>query len=172
MAAFQYLGDIAPYIPKDANGNALPYYILVEGTGNDDSQAGLQAAATSLYEGLAVAYPTASIIVTGRWMTEGVSSATAIATDAAYSAAYATALTAFPQLAINGKSAFIDLFNGSGVGYLNGHTNIGSPSGSAGINTDAYVYTDGTHPAGQRGHWYFANQIEQKLMPLLMPRAR
>ena len=30
-----YLGDVAPNVPRDSSGNALPFYLLVAGSGTD-----------------------------------------------------------------------------------------------------------------------------------------
>jgi hypothetical protein len=158
---FQYLGDIAPNVPKNAAGQPLPFVIFVQGTGNDDGQSTLGTVAAAEYAGLASTFPTATILATGRWMNQGPQTSGGLVTNAYLQTASASLTTYF------GVTPFVNLFNSSsGVGYLNGTTNIGSPSGAAGINTDQYVYYDGTHPSGVGGHYYLANVIAKGLFSL------
>ncbi len=158
----RYLGDVAPFVPKDESGNVLPFYILVEGSGGDDPYASqLQASAQALYHGLASRFPAARIIATGRWMNEGPETMIARATNSALQAAS----SALPP--IHGRAPFVNLFDSStGVGYLNGTTNIGDPSGEPGANTDVYVYYDGAHPT-TAGHAYLAKIIASHLYPIV-----
>lgn len=158
----RYLGDIAPFVPADELGNASEFYILVEGSGGDDLYASeLEADARVLYTGLAAKFPTAKIIATGRWMNQGPETVAARATNSALQAAS----SALPF--IDNHSPFLNLFSTStGVGYLNGTTNIGAPSGQPGINTDVYVYYDGTHPT-VAGHSYLAKIISDGLFSIV-----
>lgn len=153
MTIFPYLGDIAPYVPVDGSGNPKPFVIFIEGSGNDDNQAGVQAAAASLYSGVAAKWPQAIVIASGRWMNFGPAPTAGKATDVSYVAAS----PALPT--INSHSAFIDLFNNStGVGYLNCQTTIAGPTGASGCNTDYYVSWDGTHPS-TAGYNFLSNQL-------------
>ena len=154
IAVQHYIGDIAPFLPTDAFGTPVPFYIFVEGTGGDDNFLDqLPSAATALYSGLAARFPTARIIATGRWMNQGPETPIARATNSALQEASRVLAM------INGQSPFVNLFNSStGIGYLNGSTDIGNPSGQPGVNTDIYVSYDGTHPT-TAGHLYLAKTI-------------
>jgi hypothetical protein len=159
----QYLGDIAPFVPTDETGSPTSFIIFVEGSGNDDSygQGAVQTAAQKLYSGLIAKFPTAVVIASGRWMNDGPESDVARATNLGLQAA-ASSLTQY-----SGVTPFVNLFDSStGVGYLNGYTNIGDPSGAPGINTDYYVYYDGTHPSWTGGHYYLASVMANILRSL------
>src|SRR5258708_8010279 len=61
------LGDVAENVPTDATGNALPFFLLVSGSGNDtaftDSQ--VQSAASYVAQQIVARFPTASTIFVG-----------------------------------------------------------------------------------------------------------
>lgn len=153
----QNRGDLAPNVPVDANGNRLPFIILVQGSINDQSQTGVQAATTALLQALRNNYPQAMIFMGGLPMTNGPQSVP-VSTDVAY---------------INGTAAvsgvtYIPLFSEvTGVGYLNGFTTIGNPSGASGINTDVYMHNDAGHPS-LLGHPYLAQQYAQAILAALL----
>ena len=167
----QYLGDIAPYIPKDGFGNPLPFYILVQGSINDVSNyATLQAAATDLYASLAARFPTAVILATGTAMSWGLVASTWLSAETALENAAAALQN------VNGKSPFLALFNKTtGAGYLtSGGENsggmstyhLGNPKGTAGYNVDQYVWTDGVHPSAW-GHIFLADVMAKGFADIL-----
>lgn len=143
----QYVGDIAPIVPKDRSGNALPFTIVVQSSVNDiSSYTTLQAAASAYYTALHVAFPTATIIATGIPMEKGPMSDVNVAhAIAAQQAIIAAATDSIPK--INGAIALLPTYDSTtGVGYLNGTTNVATAAGAAGVNTDIMVGSDGVHP--------------------------
>lgn len=154
----QNLGDLAPNVPRDLNGNLVPFTILVQGSINDIGQSGLQAATTSLLQSLQASYPQATIFMGGLPMTSG-----PLGVPNTTDNAYLNGTAAVPGI------TFIPLFSeATGAGYINGATNIGSPSGASGVNTDVYIYNDGSHPT-LAGHPYLAQQYAQAILKAIQP---
>jgi hypothetical protein len=159
----QYTGDIGSLLPKDIHGNTLPFYILIQSSVNDVSSTGtLTAAATTMFSALQTRFPTATIIGTGVPAFQGPMTGTYLTEEADMEAAIAAGLPT-----INGSSAILPTFNSStGAGYLNGTTNVSSPSGAAGINTDLDVYIDGIHPTPW-GHYFLGSIWTQEFVDLV-----
>lgn len=156
MTLTQFLGDIAPYVPVDVNGKAMPFFIFVQGSVNDGGAftTGLLDAATAYFTNLQTKFPTATVITSGPGMNAGPANAANKAVAVAMNAAATASLKR-----INGQVPVMNLFDPvSGIGYENGTTNIGAQSGLTGINTDMYVWWDGTHPTAL-GHVALANQF-------------
>jgi hypothetical protein len=57
-----YLGNVAENVPTDSSGKALPFFLLVSGSGNDASNtdAQVQAAASYVAQQIIARFPTAS----------------------------------------------------------------------------------------------------------------
>jgi hypothetical protein len=162
MSCTQWLGDIAPYVPKDGAGNLLPFVIVIQGSVNDESQSGFSASYVQSYmQALAAAFPQAYIFLTGLLGNYGPLT-TAALTVQQYLQQGAVGLPL-----VNGQTPFLATFNDStGVGMLNGSTNITTQSGLAGINTDAFVWSDGTHPTfyGHRAHAQYLAYLIQLIL--------
>lgn len=143
----RYVGDIVPIVPRDKSGKALPFTIVVQSSVNDiPYYATLQAAASDYYTALHRAFPTATIIATGIPMEKGpMSDANVAHAIAAQQAIIAAATDSIPK--INGAIALLPTYDSTtGVGYLNGTTNVATAAGAAGVNTDIMVGSDGVHP--------------------------
>jgi hypothetical protein len=162
----QWTGVIKPLVPYDAAGNALPFVIHVQGSFNDDPYAinggSLQADATTLLTSLVAAFPTATITMNGRPVSNGPMTVPNATDTALINAANA----ALPK--INGVLPFIDLINQTtGAAELQGTSNISTPtfgqtggsSGAVGTNTDLYVWIDGVHPGLIAGHQHLATTL-------------
>ena len=159
----RYTGDIDKILPISKTGQNLPFVLLVHGSSNDDANtATLLAAAQALFQGLSAKYPQAKIIVMGRPMTSGPMSGNALTNQTILKAAATNYLPT-----INGQVAFLQTFDPTtGVGYLNGTTNVSTASGAAGVNTDICVGPDGTHPTGF-GHFLLGDAASQLANQLL-----
>lgn len=157
----QYFGDITPNIPRDRSGNALPFLIWIQGSVNDVNATGLTAAAQSLYSGLASAFPTATIIAGGIMMSGGPLTGVNLTSEQSME----TASLSLPL--INGAVPFIKTFNSTtGIGYLNGTTNVSTASGVAGVQTDYLVANDGVHPTAD-GHFYIEDVLTPQISSIL-----
>lgn len=158
----RYLGDITPLIPYDAGGNKLPFTIVVQSSVNDVAySATAQTAFTSYLTSLQSTFPQAKIIATGQSMLKGPETGNYLTLAAAIENA-ASSLTT-----INGKKPFISTFNSStGVGYINGTTNILTATGTSGNNTDVFLGFDGVHHTSL-GHYYFADWMAQGIANIL-----
>jgi hypothetical protein len=132
---FPYLGDVAENAPRDSNGNILPFWLLVDGSGNDEGLATsdqVEAAATAAASGSAEdgivgineLFPQAIAVYSG---TESVglgNGGTGIinAKDLEFESAISTAAESLTRLP-NGRIPFIDpLWEG-----LHGHCLIWGP---------------------------------------------
>jgi hypothetical protein len=85
------VGDVVPNVPKDSSGAALPFYLLVPGSGNDGSysDAEVQAAATYVAQQIVKKFPTASSVFTGVFGDCNAGTSTIGTTDIARNAAIA-----------------------------------------------------------------------------------
>jgi hypothetical protein len=163
ISTFQFVGDIAPNVPLDVNGNAMPFIIFLQGSLNDDGQTGLQAEAETLYAACCAKWPTAFVLASGRQMNNGpVGLQNQRDNNAALVAASA-------QLRlVNGRVPFAATFNSaSGIGYLTGQTTIATAAGVSGVNSDTYVWIDQTHYTTQ-GYEWLAEVYGAGLDPILL----
>jgi hypothetical protein len=143
-----YMGDVAPNVPTDSNGNALPFYLLVPGSGNDTgfSNAQIQAAATYVAQQIAIRFPTATAIFTGIFGDCNAGTSIIGSSDISRNAAIAAAAAYLP--AIGGKVAFIDTYaNGvGGLKIINGLGTVADPQ--PGTNSNMKSITAPGHPTG------------------------
>jgi hypothetical protein len=143
-----YTGDVAPNVPTDSNGNALPFYLLVPGSGNDTrfSNAQIQAAATYVAQQIAIKFPTAKAIFTGIFGDCNAGTSVIGASDMSRNAAIAAAAAYLPM--IGGKVPFIDTYaNGlGGLKIINGLGTVADPQ--PGTNSNLKSITAPGHPTG------------------------
>jgi hypothetical protein len=143
-----YLGDVAENVPKDSGGNALPFYLVVSGSGNDtaNTDAQLQAAATYVAQQIGIRFPTATTIYLGIVGDCGANSSLIGATDISRNAAIAAGAAFLPK--INGRVPFIDTY-AAGLGapkIINGFGTVGNPQ--PGTNSNLKSITVPGHPTG------------------------
>ena len=143
-----YEGDLAPNVPMDSSGNALPFYLLVPGSGNDThaSTAQLQAAATYVAQQITAKFPTAIAIFTGVFGDCNAGTSIIGPTDISRNAAIAAAAAYLPK--IGGKVPFIDTYaNGlGGLKIINGLGTVAEPE--PGTNSNLKSITALGHPTG------------------------
>ena len=143
-----YAGDVAANLPMDSDGNALPFYLLVPGSGNDtgfgDTQ--VQTAATYVARQIAARFPTAIPIFTGVFGDCNAETSVIGAADISRNAALAAAAAYLPP--IGGKVPFIDTYaNGlGGLKIINGHGTVADPQ--PGTNSNMKSATAPGHPTG------------------------
>jgi lysophospholipase L1-like esterase len=159
----QYIGDLAPYVPVDGNGNPQPFLIILLGGHNDSADTNpnftaslLQSTVTALLQKLVPRYPTATILMSGVLYLPNNASPNTIAANAALKAAAQAALPT-----INGVLPFVDTLT---VPWASGTGNIGAPTGSG--NSDVFCWNDGVHPF-QDGHNWYAQRLAQNFQSFL-----
>ena len=153
-----YVGDVAQNLPTDTTGNALPFYLLVSGSGNDtaSSDAQVQAAATYLAQQITTRFPTAMAMFVGVLGDCGAGSNLIGAADISRNAAIAAGAALLPM--INGKVPFIDTY-AAGVGMpkiINGLGNVANPA--PGTNSNLKSVTLPGHATGP-GIEFLANWL-------------
>lgn len=154
-----YIGDVAKNVPKDANGNALPFYLFVSGSGNDGGASGYtpalcQANTTYLAQQIVSRFPTAIPVFIGVLsVVDAGNNGIIQAQDIANNAAWAAGAALLPL--INGRVPFIDTYsNGQGGNaWIFGAGNIGAPTN--GKNDVMRSLVQAGHPSGL-GAGYFA----------------
>jgi hypothetical protein len=143
-----YEGDVGPNVPTDSGGNALPFYLLVPGSGNDTSytDAEVQAAAVYVAKQIAARFPTAMAIFTGVVGDCGAKNSVIGSADISRNAALAAAAADLPKIA--GKVPFIDTYaNGSGgLKIINGLGTVANPQ--PGTNSYLKSIISPGHPTG------------------------
>jgi hypothetical protein len=161
-----YMGDVAENVPTDSGGNALPFYLLVSGSGNDTSStdAQVQAAATYVAQQIATRFPTAKPIFIGVVGDCGPNSNLIGPTDVSRNAALAAGAAHLPM--INGKTPFIDTY-AAGVGQpklINGLGTVANPA--AGTNSNFKSITFPGHATGP-GIQFLADWLVPQLKTLI-----
>jgi len=143
-----YLGDVAPNVPRDSSGNALPFYLLVAGSGTDTafSDVQVQSAATYVAQQITALFPTAMPIFTGVFGDCNAGTSIIGARDISRNAAIAAAAGYLPK--IGGKVPFIDTYeNGlGGFKIINGLGTVADPQ--PGTNSNLKSITVPGHPTG------------------------
>lgn len=143
-----YLGDVAPNVPTDSSGNALPFYLLVPGSGNDTAfgDAQLQTAATYVAQQISARFPTAMPIFTGVFGDCNAQTSVVGAADISRNAALAAAAAYLPR--ISGRVPFIDTYaNGlGGLKIIDGLGTVADPQ--PGTNSNLKSITAPGHPTG------------------------
>ena len=162
-----YLGDVAENVPKDSSGNALPFYLVVSGSGNDTApttDAQVQAAATYVAQQIVTQFPKATAIFLG---VVGDCNATANligAADVSRNAAIAAGAAFLNK--INGKVPFIDTY-AAGLGApkpINGLGTVANPAPNS--NSNLKSITVPGHPTGA-GATFLANFLAPLVQSLL-----
>jgi lysophospholipase L1-like esterase len=153
-----YMGDVAENLPTDSSGNALPFYLLVCGSGNDtpSSDAQVKAAATYVAQQITTRFPTAMAIFVGVLGDCGATSNLIGSADVSRNAALAAGAALLPM--INGKVPFIDTY-AAGVGMpkiINGLGTVANPT--PGTNSNLKSVTLPGHPTGA-GAQFLANWL-------------
>ena len=153
-----YVGDVAENVPTDSSGKALPFYLVVSGSGNDTpySDAQVQTAATYVAQQIASRFPTASTIFVGVLGDCNANSNLIGPTDVSRNAALAAAAAMLPM--INGKVPFVDTY-AAGVGQpkiINGLGTVADPQ--AGTNSNLKSIVLAGHPTGA-GAQFLANWL-------------
>ncbi|HEX3747573.1 MAG TPA: hypothetical protein VHW09_26745 [Bryobacteraceae bacterium] len=154
-----YIGEVAPFIPKDSAGRSLPVKLFVEGSGNDlaggytTTQIGNNATATA--QCIAQRFPTALAIYTGAVTVGSPASSTVIANNAALRAASGYLNP------INGNSnPYVETYPGGlNSGSFLGGTGTGSvASPTANTNDIEVSFTNSGHPTSN-GQMYLGNYL-------------
>jgi lysophospholipase L1-like esterase len=161
-----YLGDVAENVPTDSTGKALPFFLLVSGSGNDTSNtdAQVQAAASYVAQQIVARFPTASTIFVGVLGDCNPNSNLIGPTDVSRNAAIAAAAALLPM--INGKVPFIDTY-AAGVGQpkiINGLGTVADPQ--PGTNSNFKSITLPGHPTGA-GAQFLANWLAPKVQGIV-----
>ena len=136
----QYLGDVKPYIPTDATGAQLPFYLVFAAGYNDTTSsnaaytpAALTTAVRALWTGAQARFPTATILVVGSHCP-----ASTIASALSDAEAALVAEAALSLRKVNGYTPFI-----SQHGWFNGTGYVGAETGAG--NADYAIYNDAVH---------------------------
>jgi hypothetical protein len=161
-----YLGDVAANLPRDADGSALPFFLLVSGSGNDTSfsTADLQAAATYTAQQISSRFPTATAIFAGIVGDCNAQTSTVGVADMARNAAIAAGAANLPS--INGRTPFIDTYeNGlGGLKIINGLGTVADPQ--PGTNCYFKSITVPGHPTGE-GSQFLSDWLATRVKRLL-----
>jgi len=158
-------GVVAPRVPTDGNGNALPFILFVQGSGNDNAQgfsaSQIQTNATYAAQYIAQRFPTALTIFTGviSTSTHGVNGVID-ATDVGYNNAIKTAAGYLPK--INGNLPFIDTYSAgvSGNAWIFGGGTLGSPTTNK--NDILISLAQAGHPTGE-GYSMYSTRMMQSI---------
>jgi hypothetical protein len=161
-----YEGDVAVNLPRDAGGNALPFFLLVPGSGNDTgySNADLQAATTYTAQQIVARFPTATAIFTGIFGDCNAQTSTVGAADMARNTAIAAGAAALNS--VNGAVPFIDTYeNGlGGLKIINGLGTVADPQ--PGTNSYFKSITIPGHPTGG-GSQFMSDWLATRVKRLL-----
>jgi uncharacterized protein (TIGR03437 family) len=170
-----WTGSVAPRVPRDSNGNAEPFVLYVQGSGNDVGGqypvAQVQANATYTAQQIKIRFPTAVAIFSGVVAVSTNGGAGIIsATDISYNTAIKTAASFLnPITSTSGQSVpFIDTYS-AGIGncaWICGGGSVANPT--AGKNDILISITAPGHPTGN-GHAYLATKIAQNINVVLNP---
>ncbi len=161
-----YLGDVAENVPSDSTGKALPFFLLVCGSGNDApyTDAKVQTAATYVAQQIVSRFPTASTIFVGVLGDCNASSNLIGAADVSRNAAIAAGAALLPM--INGQLPFVDTY-AAGVGQpkiINGLGTVADPV--AGTNSNLKSIVLAGHPTGA-GAQFLANWLSPKVQSIV-----
>jgi len=162
-----YAGDVAPNVPTDTTGNALPFYLLIAGSGNDSAytDAQVKAAATYVAQQIVQRFPTAKTIFTGVIGDCAATSSGVIgASDLSRNAAIAAGAALLPR--VGGKTPFVDTYaNGlGGHKIIYGLGTVANPQ--ANTNSNLKSITIPSHPTGP-GSQFISNWLVTQVKALL-----
>jgi len=160
-----YLGDVAENVPTDSGG-AVPFYLLVCGSGNDETSTDAQVQAAAIYvaQQIVARFPTAKPIFVGVLGDCNASSNLIGATDVSRNAAIAAGAALLPM--INGKVPFVDTY-AAGVGQpkiINGLGTVADPQAGTISNLKSIVLAG--HPTGA-GAQFLANWLAPKVQSIV-----
>jgi lysophospholipase L1-like esterase len=160
----QYLGDLAPQVPKDASGNVLPFVIVLACGHNDTTSSDatytsalLQSTVTALLQSLTSLYPQATIFLVGNMYLPGGSAGSDV--TSANTALLAATTAAAPT--INGAVPFIDTIT---TPWMTGTGRAGALTGNG--NSDVTCTTDAVHPTVV-GHQIYGTRIARAIQALV-----
>ena len=161
-----YLGDVAENVPTDSTGKALPFFLLVCGSGNDApyTDAKVQTAATYVAQQIVTRFPTASTLFVGVLGDCNATSNLIGATDVSRNAAIAAGAALLPM--INGQVPFVDTY-AAGVGQpkiINGMGTVADPAPGTNSNLKSIVLAG--HPTGA-GAQFLANWLAPKVQSIV-----
>jgi hypothetical protein len=168
-----YTGDVAPNVPTGTTGQALPFYLLIAGSGNDAAypDAQVQAAATYVAEQIVQRFPTAKAIFTGVIGDCAATSSGVIGTgDISRNAAIAAGAALLPP--IGTRSPFVDTYaNGLGGNkIIYGLGTVADPT--PGTNSNFKSITVPSHPTGPGSQFlsdWLATQVSGLIAPATPP---
>jgi hypothetical protein len=161
-----YLGDVAPNIPTNSSGEALPFYLLVPASGNDtpSSDAQVQGAATYVAQQIVARFPTAMPIFTGVFGDCNAQTSIIGASDISRNSAIAAAAAHLPTIA--GNLAFVDTYAEGlgGLKIINGLGTVASPQ--PGSNSNLKSITAPGHPTGA-GSQFLSDWLAERVKSLI-----
>ena len=154
---------------RDANGNELPFYLVLAGGRNDGlNQSLVQSECQHLLERLQADHPNAKIFVLGAFYAPGspISESVLSVNEAIKEAATSRLIR------INGFMPFIDTLNVGGVRGRNLLTGTGFEGSLKGDgNSDLAVRSDGIHPT-LLGHAIYGHYISKEIKKILQAKER
>jgi hypothetical protein len=161
-----YTGDVAPNVPTDTTGKALPFYLLVAGSGNDTTytDAQVQSAATYVAQQIVQRFPTAKTTFTGVFGDCNAGSSVIGASDISRNAAIAAGAALLPPF--GSKVPFIDTYaNGLGGNkIIYGLGTVANPQ--LGTNSNLKSITVPGHPTGP-GSQFLSDWLATKVKALI-----
>jgi hypothetical protein len=161
-----YLGDVAPNVPTDSTGKALPFTLLVPGSGNDAaySDAEVQAAATYVAQQIVQRFPTAKTIFTGVFGDCDARASVIGASDISRNAAIAAGAALLPPF--GSKIPFIDTYDNGLGGFkvIYGLGTVANPQ--SGTNSNLKSITSPGHPTGA-GSQFLSDWLATKVKALI-----
>jgi len=166
-----YIGDVAPNVPLDTTGQALPFYLLVAGSGNDAAytDAQVQSAATYVAQQIVQRFPTAKAIFTGV-IGDCAATSTGVIGSSDLSRNAAIAAGAALLAPMGTKSPFVDTYaNGLGGNkIIYGLGTVANPTLST--NSNFKSITVPSHPTGP-GSQFFSDWLATQVTGLIAPPA-
>jgi hypothetical protein len=174
MSVTSYLGDVAASVPVDSSGAALPFLLLVIGSGNDAGATGfsttaVQSAATYTAQQIALRFPTAIPIFVGKISVQDGTGNNGVVSsaDVAYNTAVAAAAASLPRK-LGNNLPYAETYPG-GLGsnsWINGSGTVASPTTGTTVFDVMKSATATGHPTG-RGTTRYATQIVGSVRALL-----
>lgn len=163
-----WTGDVDRLMPRDIAGNALPFVLLVMGSGNDSSKtdAQISAESTRIATEILSRFPTAITFFTGV-VGDGLTGSTGAVTTAMTSrnTAYKAGALLLPK--INGSVPFVDTYaDVTATAWLNGAGSIAAPV--AGTTSKFKSLTNSGHPTGD-GVVFLANRLADAILNIAQP---
>jgi hypothetical protein len=150
----------------DSDGNVLPFYLLVPGSGNDTAKSDeqVQEAATYVAQQIVARFPSATPIFTGVFGDCNAATSLVGPTDISRNAAIEAAAVYLPK--IGGRVPFIDTYeNGlGGLKIVNGLGTVADPQ--PGTNSNFKSITVPGHPTGP-GSQFMSDWLATRVKALI-----